>query len=297
MRKIMAVFFIAIFLISITCTLALAQGNQTEVDQVLQQDEGIRHLQASSTIQVNYLSQDELRQKMIDDFETQLPADELQETQDIMVMLGYIDKNLDLKKLLIDLYTEQVAGFYEVKDKSMYLISQEKVSMSAMDKYILSHELVHFLQDQNFDLNRPPFNDSESPTKTDDDAATAADALVEGDAQSTSDTWLAQNMDASDMMELQQEIGNYSTTVMDSAPEYIKDGLMFPYEEGQTFVKYLQRKGVIARSIKRTAIPPRAPSRSTTQRSIWPMKHRSASLCRMILRSWGTVGHWRTTTY
>jgi hypothetical protein len=243
MRKFFAALIIAIFLVSISCTLVFAQSNQTEVNQVLQEDEDIRQLQAKSSIQVNYLSQDELRQKMIEDFQTELPEDQLLDTQNIMVMMGYIPQGLDLEKLLIDLYTEQVAGFYEVKDKSMYLISQEKTSMSAMDKYILSHELVHFLQDQNFDLNRPPFNDSDSPVKTDDDGATAATALVEGDAQTTSDSWLVENMSSSDMMELQQQSGQFSTQVLDNAPDYIKDGLMFPYEEGQTFVKYLKRKG------------------------------------------------------
>jgi len=244
MRKFLAVLLIAIFLVSISLTAAFSQGNQSDVNDVLQQDEAIRQLQASSSIQVNYLSQDELRQKMIADFETDMPEEKLRDTQDMMIMLGYIPNNTDLKTLMINLLTEQVAGFYDPKDKSLYLISASKTNMSAMDKYILSHELIHYLQDKNFDLNRPPFGDPEgSTTKTDDDASTAADALAEGDAQLTSDSWLAKNMDASDMLNMQQESRQFSTQVLDSAPAYIRDGLLFPYEEGQTFTNYLKRKG------------------------------------------------------
>jgi hypothetical protein len=268
MRRFVAVLLISLFLLAIPLSVAFGQGNQGQVDTILQQDEDIRGLTASNSINVDYLSQDQLRQKMIEDFQTEMPEQKLQDTQDMMVMLGYIPGGLDLEKLLIDLYTEQVAGFYDVKDKSMYLVSTEKDSMSAMDKYILSHELVHFLQDQNFNLNRPPFNDSDSPDKTDDDAATAATCLVEGDAQTTSDTWLATNMTASDLMDLQRESGQFSTKVMDSAPDYIRDGLMFPYEEGQSFVQYLKRKAGYGAINKAYQKPP-----SSTEQIYHPEKY------------------------
>jgi len=246
MRKVLITVILALAILALPILPAVAQGGQAEVAEVFIQTEEVRELTAGQDVKADYLSKNELRDKLAQDFEEKNPEEELRDTQDMMVMLGFIDEDLDLRRLLLDLYTEQVAGFYDPEDDSLYLISDEKDKMSAMDRYTLSHELTHYLQDQNFDIMRPPFNDPEGTPvagKTDDDASFAASCLVEGDASLTSDTWGMEHLNAADVREMQSESGEYSTDVFDSAPEYIQDSLLFPYQEGMSFVSYIHRKG------------------------------------------------------
>ncbi len=232
-----------ILLVLTSVAFSPAQVDRSAVDEVLRQVQGMRDLRAGSEVPVDYLNQDQLREKMIEEFEEENPEEEIRTASEIMVMLGFIQPDLDLYRLYIDLYTEQIAGFYDPQDKRLFLISEEQ-RMSAMDRYILAHELTHFLQDSNFDLLRPPFYDPpEAEEETDDDAAFAATCLVEGDAMLTSQLWLQRYMDASDMLEMQRESGEFSSEVLDSAPQYIRDGLLFPYQEGLNFVRYLHERG------------------------------------------------------
>ncbi|WP_287153618.1 hypothetical protein [Candidatus Solincola tengchongensis] len=221
----------------------LAQGDRSAIEAVLHQVEGLRGLSADPDVPVDYLTQDQLRKRMIEDFEEENPEEEIRTASEIMAMLGFVEPGLDLYKLYIDLYTEQIAGFYDPEEKRMFLISEDQ-DMGPMDRYVLAHELTHYLQDVNFNLRRPPFYDPpESEEGTDDDASFAATCLVEGDAMLTSQLWLYRYMDASEMLEMQQESGEFSTEVLDSAPEYVRDGLLFPYEEGMEFVRFLQKTG------------------------------------------------------
>jgi len=235
-----------------------AQVSGATVKNVLTQLEGLRGLSASPDVPVDFLDQDQLREKMIEDFAEENPEEEIRTASEIMAMLGLIDPGLDLYKLYIDLYTEQVAGFYDPEEKRMFLISEDR-EMGAMDRYILAHELTHYLQDANFNLRRPPFYDPpDSEVQTDDDAAFAATCLVEGDAMLTSQLWQYRYMSASDLLEMQRESGELSSEVLDSAPEYIRDGLLFPYQEGEKFVKYLHDQGGFGKVDEAFRRPPRS---------------------------------------
>lgn len=249
--------------------LAFAQGTRTQIEEVFEQTKAIRRLQASPDIKVNFLSREQLEERMLEDFEKDNPEEEMNDAEEIMEMLGFIDPDLDLKQFYIALLTEQIAGFYDPEDDGLYLISEEQESMSVTDRYTLSHEFVHYLQDANFDLMRPPFHDPEdAEVKTDDDASFAATCLVEGDAMIASEFWLTEYVDVSDMLKMQLESGDYSSQVLDSAPEYIRDGLLFPYTEGADFVRYIHKRGGFAAVDAAFANPP-----TTTEQIYHPEKY------------------------
>ncbi len=243
MRRILAACVLALFVVALSPLPALTQADQAEIAEVLAQVESIRGLDASPDIQANYLNREELEERMLEDFEEDNPEEEIKDAESIMVMLGFVEPDLDLEEFYIDLLTEQIAGFYDPEDNGLYLISETQ-SMSAMDRYTLSHEFVHYLQDENFDLMRPPFSDPEgSEVETDDDASFAATCLIEGDAVLTSELWLTKYMDAEDMMDMYAESEEYSSKILDSAPEYIYESLLFPYVEGLEFVRYIHDEG------------------------------------------------------
>mgnify|MGYP001431191753 CR=1 FL=1 len=182
MRRIIVALILALVILALPLSLALAQADQVVIEEVFTETESIRGLEANPNIPVNYLTRDELEERMLEDFEEENPEEDIQDAEDIMVMMGFIDPDLDLEDFYIDLLTEQIAGFYDPEDDSLYLVSESQ-SMNAMDQYTLSHEFVHYLQDQNFDLMRPPFYDPpDVEGETDDDASFAATCLIGGDA-------------------------------------------------------------------------------------------------------------------
>lgn len=246
MRKVLMTAVLTLFIFMLSVSLAFAQADQAAIEQVYGETENVRGLDAGTYVPVNFLSRAQLEEKMMEDFGEENPEEEITVAEELMVMLGFIDENLDLLQFYIDLYTEQVAGFYDPEEDSLNLISEEE-SMNVMDKYTLSHEITHYLQDQAFDLTRQPFDDPEGiEGETDDDASFAATCLVEGDAMLTSELWLMEYADLSEMMELEFGGEEYSTEVFDSAPPYIRDSLLFPYEEGRKFVDVIYEEGGFA---------------------------------------------------
>jgi hypothetical protein len=268
MRKTLTICVLAMLVMALSISLALAQADQAVINEVFTETESIRGLEADPNLPFNYLTREELEQRMLEDFEEDNPEEEIDDAQSIMVMLGFIGPDLDLEEFYIALLTEQIAGFYDPEDDGLYLVSEEQ-SMGPMDQYTLSHEFVHYLQDQNFDLMRPPFYDpDDAEVETDDDASFAATCLVEGDAVLTSEFWLMKYMDPEDMMDMYSESDDYSSEVLDSAPEYIYESLLFPYVEGAEFVRYIYEEGGYEAVNKAFSEPP-----STTEQIYHPEKY------------------------
>ena len=78
-------------------------------------------------------------------------AQRLQRSEASMKKFGLLPRDFDLGKFLLDLLDDQVAGYYDPKTKTVYLL--DWVSPEAQ-RPVLAHELTHALQDQNFDLDK-----------------------------------------------------------------------------------------------------------------------------------------------
>ena len=89
-----------------------------------------------------------------------------------MRAFGLVSRDFNLEKFLIKFYTEQAAGFYDPKRKTMFIADWIPAEMQSM---ALSHELTHALQDQNWDLESYLH-----AARDDDDATNARQAVVEG---------------------------------------------------------------------------------------------------------------------
>src|SRR5262249_52032027 len=88
---------------------------------------------------------------------------------------GMIPPGTDYQAMIVDLLTEQIAGYYDTDTKKL-TISRSAGEDPAWAEMVLAHELEHGLQDQAFDLHR-----FEDLPPSEGDAATARRALVEGD--------------------------------------------------------------------------------------------------------------------
>ena len=149
-------------------------------------------------------------------------------------LLNMIADSVDLRQLFLDLYGEQIAGFYDPDSSKLFVAQGADPSQLRLT---LSHELVHALQHQYVPL------DSILRDATDGDRQTAAQAVMEGQATLVSLIAMVPSRDVRgddsfwddfrDQLRKQQS----GTSVYARAPMVIREGLTFPYVAGADFLR------------------------------------------------------------
>ncbi|MBK5093505.1 MAG: hypothetical protein JJE48_08325, partial [Actinobacteria bacterium] len=132
--------------------------------------------------------------------------------------------------------TEQIVGFYDTETKDITIVG------GTMDEITMAHEITHGLQDQNFDLEKPPLDNEEYNGDND----LAVTSLVEGDAMVTMLDYALEYIDVEKLTEAELAESGTSSEELDKAPAYIRESLLFPYEEGMNFVEQLKKSRELA---------------------------------------------------
>ncbi len=159
---------------------------------------------------------------------------------------GLMPDTLDLRALLLELYSEQVIGYYDPETDRLYVI--EGVDRELL-RPVLVHELVHALQDQHVDLDSLIASEAgiEEAVLHGNDRQTAAQAAIEGHATLVMLAFLAEQMtgrtiDPLDLpnpaMQLAPSLQaqNSQFPVFQRAPAIIRETMIFPYVAGAGFV-------------------------------------------------------------
>jgi hypothetical protein len=157
---------------------------------------------------------------------------------------GLIPLATDYEKLLIDLLTDQIAGYYDTDTKKL-TISKSAGTDPSWAEMVLAHEIDHGLQDQAFDLKK-----FEDVPETEGDASIARRALVEGDGIALMlEVMLARNgapvpwsnPHVADAIEKAMSVPGDGDS-LDKAPLAVRESMIFPYRSGFTFVAALRRR-------------------------------------------------------
>jgi len=178
-----------------------------------------------------------LRYKLDEEF----PAAEAEAAVEVYALLGLVEPDLDLRALLLGLYTEQVAGFYEPDSSALFVMDDQPRDVL---EGLLLHELVHALQDQTVDL------DAITSRERGGDRAVAAHAAIEGHATLVMIEFMMERMtgEAVDFTELPGvadqllpgiEAMTAQFPTLGGAPPIIQKALLFPYVQGAAFVQRL----------------------------------------------------------
>ncbi len=201
----------------------------------------LRGLETLKPVTKAFLTTDELRQRVIEDLSDYTEKDARDDVL-LYVAFGLVEQDVDLYNLLVDLQTEQVAGFYDADTEEIYLVEGGQ-GLGAMEQSVLSHEYTHALQDQHFDLEALGFTDEEEEKEEDGEQNFATRCLVEGDAVLLQQQYLFNHFEVEDLQEMLEQIEEVDSSVLDSAPVIVQQSLMFPYEAGLTFVTSLYAEG------------------------------------------------------
>lgn len=196
----------------------------------------IRELAFLQPPRIVVVSEEELELRLLSVIEEQLedlPADTA-----LYRLLGLLDDEDDLEQLLLDLYQEQVAGFYDGETGEVVVPAQPG-GLSVLQQSTLVHELVHALGDQHFGFYRILEEMIEEHRL---DEANAYRALIEGDATMAQVIWV-QRLSAREIGEFVAESLAIGDEALLASPQFLQDALLFPYDSGLFFVQELYEAG------------------------------------------------------
>ena len=216
----------------------------SEVAAAIPRIESATGLKFKTPPRVEVRTREQVRDFLLKKFDESTPAAEVKGEESAYKLLGMIPDSMDLRRFLLAVLTEQVVGYYDPAAKVLYVVQ------GADDKIVeitITHELVHALQDQYVNL------DSLEKATSDDDRLSAAQAVIEGEAQFEQlsimlggSNNIALSVGGRDRIREMIRDNQSSMPVFATAPMVIQESLLFPYLSGADFVqRFKERKGKV----------------------------------------------------
>ncbi len=225
------VLLLAVVLAPVLAQVNLQTTREQQLDLVQQRTSSLRELETTDPIRRVFMRRDELRDYYEKTFLEENPIEDLENSQYLLEVLGYIQPGEDIIKILLDVLGEEVLGFYDRETKSIYVISDGD-GLSPAASITMAHEFTHSLQDQHFDLTKG-FADR----KDNNDRSLAYQALVEGDAVLLQSVYSLRHLSESERRRMyESEEVQAQARAIETAPLVLQRELYFPYEEGTNFV-------------------------------------------------------------
>ena len=211
---------------------------QKQIDATLASIAAKRGLPFLRPVPGKRLTRDEVIARITAKVERDTPAASLQAQGELLSALELTPAAYDFVAGVYALLKSQLAGFYDPDgDGAMFVLNDLD---AAATKETLVHELVHALQDHNYDLEpRLKHRSGES------DSIGAVHALAEGEAMSA--TFDVTIHDAFTVSE--ESLRNIMSSSVDtsaelrSTPRVLRQSLIAPYVDGYAFIQALRRRG------------------------------------------------------
>ena len=228
------------------------------VDEILQfasQDTG---LPIKHKVKRRLTKRDEVQSYIEKNMKEDKDAKRLERSSAVLKKFGLLPRNFDLSNFLVTMLREQVAGYYDVKTKTVNLLNW--VDAEAQ-KPVLAHELTHALQDQSFGIEKWMKGATEetddkrvdpSPGDIENDEESAArQAVIEGQAMvvlldyslAPTGKTLLESPQIVDALKQGMLVGTADSPAFRDAPIFLKEELTFPYRYGLDFTGALLQAG------------------------------------------------------
>jgi hypothetical protein len=243
-----------------------------DVDQIMQFASKDSGLPIKKEVKRRLTSRDEVVTYLEKNMAEDKDAQRLRRSELVLKKFGLLPRDFDLQTFLVALLREQVAGYYDVKTKTVNLLDWIDVEQQ---RPVMAHELTHALQDQSIGLEKwmkagdTDLNDKKQPTAADienDEISEARQAVVEGQAMVVLVDYLLEPTGQSilsspqiaDALKETMLVGTSDSPQFKNAPIFLKEELTFPYRYGLDFEIELLRAGGKEKAFAATlANPPR----------------------------------------
>jgi hypothetical protein len=227
-----------------------------EADAIATKLASFRGLAPTAPIKKGVYNREQLRAALLLKIGQEMSDLDIEREGMLYKALGMLPQDTNYKQLLLDLLTEQIAGFYDPDAQELYIMEGMPRDLQ---RATISHEIFHAIQDQHFDLKslQGPF-----PATQMADFHVARSALIEGDATvamidfsmvesgelprdgatSFIDLPLMAPMIAQLSFHSLSAVDSLATpsskqpSQMDRAPLFLRESLTFPYVAGLRFI-------------------------------------------------------------
>ncbi|MGO8986007.1 MAG: hypothetical protein ACLQFM_14575 [Terriglobales bacterium] len=226
------------------------------VDEILQFASADTDLPIKHKVKRRLTQRDEVQAYIQKSMKDDKDAKRLERSSEVLKKFGLLPHDFDLANFLVIMLREQVAGYYDVKTKTVNLLNWVDVESQ---KPVLAHELTHALQDQSFSIDKfmkeaekDDKKDDPSPADIEnDEESSARQAVVEGQAMVVLLDYSLQPagktvLTAPQIVEALKQgmlVGTADTPAFRDAPIFLKEELTFPYRYGLDFTTALLQAG------------------------------------------------------
>jgi len=180
-------------------------------------------------------SREQVRSYLLHTLDRELPPEKARGLQATYRLLGLLPDSLDLRSLLLDLFTEQVVGYYEPDSSMLFVVANADPQILRLT---IAHELVHALQHQYTPV------DSIMRQTGDNDRLAAAQAILEGQATLVGLQVVIPDQNLYAMPEFwetyrEQLRGQQANMpIYRKAPRILRESMIFPYLAGADFIRW-----------------------------------------------------------
>ena len=227
---------------------ARAQGfsgqSDTSFDAIKRRVTELRGLTPRQDVPQVALTPQEYRERMIADMADQDSQKSIEDSRQLMVVLGLLQPDIDLYQLELDFRTGIVLGEYDPETKQLYVITGMDLTRP-LERVTLAHEFTHALQDQYYDIRALLPKDSDNS-----DRDLAVSSLLEGDALISEQLYEIHALTRTERQEKRRQEQSMSGQLnMDRVPLVLMEETYFPYVYGPDFIA-----AVIGRDALRQAV-------------------------------------------
>jgi hypothetical protein len=229
----------------------------------------LRKIPFKHEVKRDVTKRENMKALILKEIDEDLTAEEFRANELAMKAFGLLPRDFNLREALAQVYSEEVAAFYDPKTKTMHLIEEPKEpakkspsllerlfgKKSAFDKdenkTVIAHELTHALADQHYDLDK-----MQQAVKKDDDQSLALNALIEGEATlamfgAGMDDWKGNEITKMPAENLEFTFNLIAPflpfmgggATLRKAPPIISESMIFPYFRGMVFCLKLANEG------------------------------------------------------
>ena len=235
-------------------------------DSLFQEISHLTGLAIKAPLKKRVMNREQMRKFVEENLRTEYTPAYIHEQETVLKAFGLVSPEFDLVKFFVSFYSEQAAGIYDQRSKTMILADWVEPELQNM---VLAHELTHALQDQNFDLEK--FLLAE---RSNDDATSARQAITEGYATAAMFQHLLPPaaLDSLSSLGSLAELGNMPSfaSLLDAAvqqqftqfpaftgaPFSLRFQALFPYSQGMAFMQQGLAHGGWARLNQLFVSPP-----------------------------------------
>jgi hypothetical protein len=202
------------------------------------------------------MTPEEIRRVLVDDIDQTWAPGDLERMDKVYQRLGLLPADSRLRDVMLGLYQEEAAGFYDPRTKRLVLATRALRSPGLwagllagvtgrdfVGEFLVGHELTHALQDQRWGMptTAEPALDSHG------DRVLARHALLEGDAMLAGFAVIARgNLERDTISVVERQLGSIDRELAKrypEVPEIARATLAFQYDEGTAFAGWALAAG------------------------------------------------------